>query len=100
MSEVLLSHIAEYSNVLLLNFPRTAQRGRGCPAFTQDFHSKLFVILEGSYKLGAVILLGKSPVAPSLYFYILTTLSSSVLLPSSLHSGQWHALLCSMKNVY
>lgn len=58
MSEVLLLHIAEYSNVLL-NFPRTAQRGRGCPAFTQDFHSRLFVILEGSYKLGAVILLGK-----------------------------------------
>jgi len=100
VSEVLLLHIAEYSNVLL-NFPWTAQRGRGCPpAFMRDFHSKLFVILEGSYKLRAVILLGKSPVAPSLYFYIVTTLSSSVLLPSSLHSGQWYALLCSMKNVY
>lgn len=46
MSEVL--HIAEYSNVPL-SFPRTAQRGHGCPpAFMQDFHSKLFVILEGS----------------------------------------------------
>lgn len=28
----LLLHSAEYSNVLL-NFPRTAQRGHGCPAF-------------------------------------------------------------------
>lgn len=60
VSEVLLMHTAECSNVLL-NFPRTAQRGHGCPALTQHFPSKLFVRLEGSYKLGSSYFVGEKP---------------------------------------